>query len=88
MTCIIFKLRAELPDQAQDRLLQSIAEWDCQNRAGRLNLAGSSPEKRTLCYVYVADDNSVPTILKRLQGTSEVEYAHIPARRQVAEVSH
>jgi hypothetical protein len=86
VTCIVFKLRIDVPANAQEELLESIAGWDDQNRAGRLHVGAIDPEKQALCYVYVADDNNVRMILKRLQETQEVEYARVPAQRYVAEV--
>jgi hypothetical protein len=87
VTCIIFKFRPDVPAPAQDRLLESIATWDSQSRAGRLYLGTQSADKKSLCYVYVADETAARSILQRLQETNEVEYAHVPQTRQVAQVS-
>lgn len=88
MICIIFKLRGEVPTKVQDRLLKNVAGWVRHSRAGRLHLGAASGEDRALCYVYVADDSTARTVLKRLQETNEVEYAHIPPSRHAADVSY
>jgi len=84
VTCIIFKLRADVPAQTQDLLLENIKAWDSNNRAGRLNSQAQTSGQSVLYYVYVADEEAVRTTLKRLQETREVEYAHIPAPREAA----
>jgi hypothetical protein len=85
--CIIFKLRGEVPTPTQDRVLENVNHWHRQNRAGRLHLGATDKEERSLCYVYVADDATAETTLKRLQKKREVEYAHIPPSRYAAEIS-
>jgi hypothetical protein len=86
--CIIFKLKREVPASTQDRLLETVKHWDRDNRAGRLHFEATDKEERSICYVYVANDTAAKRILKRLHETNEVEYAHIPPSRQVAETSY